>query len=210
MFPSSSLPPQSVSSPGLSTTILQSCSSFPFGHSPLVAPQPDSSGLLISSHVAPDKSSSSLVSPVVPLSNKASNLPTHPMITRAKAKQISLTSPYALVSSLEPHSAQEALLDPNWTKAMEEEYSALLRNQTWDLVPFSSDMNIIGCKWVFRIKYNPDGSLLKYKARLVAKGFLQTPGIDFAETFSPVVKALIIRVLFSLVVTYSWIFSKLI
>ena len=65
-------------------------------------------------------------------------------------------------------------------------------------------MNIIGCKWVFRIKYKADGTFLRYKARLVAKGFHQNPDIDYAETFSPVVKAPTIRVLFSLVVTFGW------
>ena len=85
---------------------------------------------------------------------------------------------------------------------MNDEYSALQRNHTWDLVHFSSDMNLIDCKWVFRVKYNFDGSVLKHKARLVAKGFLQNPGVDYSETFSPVVKALTIRVLFSLAITF--------
>jgi len=65
-------------------------------------------------------------------------------------------------------------------------------------------MNLIGCKWVFRTKYKADGSILKHKACLVAKGFLQTPGIDYLETFSPVVKAPIIRVLFALAVHFGW------
>ncbi|KAL5838605.1 hypothetical protein ACOSQ3_015774 [Xanthoceras sorbifolium] len=65
-------------------------------------------------------------------------------------------------------------------------------------------MNIVGCKWVFRTKYNPNGTLLKHKARLVAKGFHQTPGLDFEETFSPIMKAATIRVLFSIVVQQGW------
>ena len=87
---------------------------------------------------------------------------------------------------------------------MEQEYLALQQNDTWELVPFSPSMNLIGNKWVFQVKYNADGSILKYKARLVAKGFLQTPGVDYAETFSPVVKAPTIRVLFSLAGTFGW------
>ena len=70
------------------------------------------------------------------------------------------------------------------------------------MVPFSKDVNLIGCKWVFRIKYNFDGIILKHKACLVAKGFLQNLGIDYDETFSPIIKAPIIRVLFSLAVTF--------
>ena len=65
-------------------------------------------------------------------------------------------------------------------------------------------MNLAGCKWVYRVKYNADGSILKYKAQLVAKGFHQTPGVDYEETFIPVIKAPTICVIFSLVVTYDW------
>ena len=63
-------------------------------------------------------------------------------------------------------------------------------------------MNLIRCKWVFRVKYNSDGSILKHKAHLVAKGFFQNPGTDYNDTFSPVVKAPTIRVLFSLTLTF--------
>lgn len=87
---------------------------------------------------------------------------------------------------------------------MNEEYTALQKNHTWDLVPLSKNMNLVGCKWVFRVKYNADGFVLKYKGRLVAKGFHQTTGVNYAETFIPVVKAPTIRVLFSLAATYGW------
>ena len=63
-------------------------------------------------------------------------------------------------------------------------------------------MNVIGCKWVFQVKFKADGIMLRYKACLVAKGFHQNPGIDFSKTFSPVVKAPTIRVLFSLAVAF--------
>ena len=94
------------------------------------------------------------------------------MIARSKSKQLAVLSPHALVSSLEPNSVQEAFLDPKWVSAMNDEYSALQGNKTWDLVPFSSEMNLIDCKWVFWVKYNPNGSIIKHKARLVTKGFL--------------------------------------
>ena len=77
---------------------------------------------------------------------------------------------------------------------------ALQRINTWSLVPVSSDMKIVGCKWIFKIKYKADGSIEKYKARLVAKGFTQTPGLDYNETFSSMVKSSTIRVVLTLAI----------
>ena len=72
------------------------------------------------------------------------------------------------------------------------------------LVPAHPSQNVIGCKWVYRIKRKPDGSVARYKARLVAKGFHQRPGVDFTETFSPVVKPSTIRLIITLAVTNNW------
>ena len=88
----------------------------------------------------------------------------------------------------EPCDCKEALKHPHWKKAMEEEFRALQNNNTWVLVPKTTDQKISRCKLVFKIKRNLDGSIARYKARLVAKGFHQTPNIDYNETFSPVVK----------------------
>jgi hypothetical protein len=104
----------------------------------------------------------------------------------------------------EPQSLQEALGDPNWKKAMEEEYATLLKNGTWHLVPSKSGMNLIDCKWVFKIKRKADGSIDRYKGRLVAKGFKQQYGIDYEDTFSPVVKIATIRLVLSLAVARGW------
>lgn len=68
---------------------------------------------------------------------------------------------------------------PQWKEAMDLEYAALIRNNTWELVPPSSTQNVVGNKWIFRIKRNTDGFVQRYKARLVAKGFHQSPDIDF-------------------------------
>ena len=91
-----------------------------------------------------------------------------------------------------------------WCTAMDEEFSALQRQQTWSLVPSPPGKNIVGCKWVFKLKKNSDGNISRYKARLVAKGFHQQYGIDFAETFSPMVKPPIVRLILALTVTYNW------
>jgi histone deacetylase 1/2 len=104
----------------------------------------------------------------------------------------------------EPTSISEALSDPKWKLAMDEEYSALLKNNTWHLVPASRGTNIIDCKWVYKVKRRADGSIDRYKARLVAKGFKQRYGIDYEDTFSPVVKAATIHLVLSLVVSHGW------
>jgi hypothetical protein len=77
-----------------------------------------------------------------------------------------------------PRTVEEALGSKHWKEAMDIEYNALLKNNTWHLVPPKKGSNIIDCKWVFKVKLKADGTLDKYKARLVAKGFKQRFGID--------------------------------
>ena len=87
---------------------------------------------------------------------------------------------------------------------MQSEYDALMRNDTWTLVDLPASRTAIGCKWVFRVKENPDGSVNKYKVRLVAKGFHQQLGFDYKETFSPIIKLVTIRLILSLAVSHNW------
>jgi hypothetical protein len=112
-------------------------------------------------------------------------------------------------SSGEPRNINEALGDQNWKNAMDLEYSTLMKNKTWHLVPPRRGINIIDCKWVYKIKRRADGSLDRYKARLVAKGFKQRYGIDYEDNFSPVVKASIIRVILSVAVSRGWSLRQL-
>lgn len=88
--------------------------------------------------------------------------------------------------------------------AMSEEFNSLIRYGIWELVPPSLAKNIIGCKWVFRLKRKPDGSIDKYKAHLVAKGFHQRPGLDYAETFGPVEKPVTIRSVLNIALMDNW------
>ncbi|RVW17177.1 Retrovirus-related Pol polyprotein from transposon RE1 [Vitis vinifera] len=88
--------------------------------------------------------------------------------------------------------------------AMNSEYQALLRNNTWSLVPPPSSAHIVGCRWIYKLKYRPDGSIDRHKARLVAQGFTQTPRIDYFDTFSPVVKPCTIRLILALAVSFQW------
>ena len=92
---------------------------------------------------------------------------------------------------------------------MEQEYHALMKNKTWTLVPPPSRVNIIDSKWVFKVKKHADGSIERYKARLVAKGFKQRRGLDYEDTFSPVVKPTTIRLLLSLAVSRGWSLRQL-
>ena len=87
---------------------------------------------------------------------------------------------------------------------MEDEIMALKKNGTWTLVPYSPSVNIVGNKWVFKVKHDMYGKFQRCKARLVAKGFLQTPGVDFNETFSPVIKASTIRMVLTIAVSRNW------
>jgi hypothetical protein len=90
-------------------------------------------------------------------------------------------------------SHRTALSEPAWRTAMEEEFDALQRNQIWQLVPRPLGTNIVGSKWVFKTKFRSDGSIDKHKAWLVARGFTQQHGIDYHDTFSPVVKPVMSR-----------------
>lgn len=93
---------------------------------------------------------------------------------------------------------------PAWREAMAHELNALAQNNTWVLVPLSHDHYVIGCKWIYKIKKKVDGSIERYKAHLVAKGYNQEAGIDYHETFSPVVKPTTIRVVLSLATSRKW------
>jgi Reverse transcriptase (RNA-dependent DNA polymerase) len=102
-----------------------------------------------------------------------------------------------ITNKTEPTNFSEANQSSNWRKAMKEELQALEKNDTWDIVNLPKNKKPVGCKWVYKIKYNCDGTIERYKARLVAKGFTQTYGIDYQETFAPVAKMNTVRILLS-------------
>ncbi|XP_052877191.1 uncharacterized protein LOC128283835 [Gossypium arboreum] len=141
--------------------------------------------------------------PVIP-SEPVSTTNTHGMITRSKAGIFKPKAMCAANIELKPSSVEEALAHPDWRLAVQAEYDALIANSTWELCSLPSGRKVIGCKWLFKIKKNPDGTINRRKARLVAKGCSQVPGCDFTETFSPVVKPATIRVILSVAVTKGW------
>ncbi|KAM6583952.1 hypothetical protein CsatB_010954 [Cannabis sativa] len=109
----------------------------------------------------------------------------------------------------ELRSLQAPLKHPNWFNSMQTEVHALKRLGTWRLVPYEVGMHIIDNKWIHRIKLNVNGSLDKFKSRLVAKDYLQAPGIDYEEIFSPVVKPITFKNVLSLAITLNWIVTQL-
>lgn len=102
---------------------------------------------------------------------------------------------------IEPGTFKEAMASKDsekWRKAMDNEISSLKDNETWEMVDLPKGRKSIPCKWVYRIKTGPDGSIEKYKARLVIKGYSQRKGLDYEETFSPVAKTSTIRAVLSI------------
>jgi hypothetical protein len=119
----------------------------------------------------------------------------HPMVTRRSAGVLRPVDRLILAAdtttappdaSPVPSSVRTVLADPHWCQAMEE-YAALLANHTWDLVPHPPGTNVVTGKWLFRHKLTSVGSLDRYKARWVLRSFTQRLGVDYDETFSPVV-----------------------
>lgn len=103
-------------------------------------------------------------------------------------------------------SVKEALSGPEaekWKEAMQNEYNSFIINKCWTLTERNKNQRPVKCKWVFRKKHGVNGELLKYKARLVAKGYTQKRGIDYEETFSPVVRYSTLRTLLAVAVEYS-------
>jgi hypothetical protein len=101
---------------------------------------------------------------------------------------------YSFVSSIEPYIVDDALRDPNWVLAMQEELNNFTRNEVWHLVP-RPNQNVVGTKWVFRNKKDEHGVVTRNKVRLVAKGYSQVEGLDFDETYAHVARLESIRIL---------------
>ena len=103
-----------------------------------------------------------------------------------------------------PKGVEEALRDPGWKSAMDEEMHALEKNYTWEFVSLPRGKRVIGCRWVCTPKFKANGTSERLKARLVAKGYAQSYGVDYFETFAPVTKFNTIRVLIALAAKCGW------
>ena len=133
----------------------------------------------------------------------------HPMVLQPRPPKdanfsVATSSRVATLPQQEPLSFKDANRYLVWHNAMQEEIRALHSNHTWSLVPSHPSMNVIGSRWVYKIKSHSDGRIERYKAQLVARGFSQQEGIDYLEMFSPVVKPITIRLVLIIVVSYGW------
>ena len=109
-----------------------------------------------------------------------------------------------LLSRKEPLSYVEAACEEIWMRAMREEMLAIDRNDTWELVTPPTNCRPIGLKWIFKLKKNPQGEVIKHKARLVVKGYSQRKGLDYDEIYAPVVRFETIRMLIALAALKNW------
>lgn len=124
-----------------------------------------------------------------------------------RANQGQKPTRYLAVSETEPQSLKEALQSTQadqWRAAMKMEIDTLLQNDTWKLETLPEGRRVLSGKWVFKLKKDQQGRIVKHKARWVVRGFEQKNGVDLQETFATVVKATTFRVLFALVAIHDW------
>ncbi|GKB16092.1 zinc finger, CCHC-type containing protein [Tanacetum coccineum] len=107
-------------------------------------------------------------------------------------------------SDEEPVTYSEACKRGEWVKAMDSELASIERNNTWKLVDLPKNRKPIGLKWVYKVKRDPNGKIVKHKARIVAKGYVQKHGIDYEDVFAPVARIETVRLILALAGSYGW------
>jgi len=171
----------------------------------------------------------SLVPSISTLPPTDSSIPIHPLPEIFTASSPKKTTPYpistvvsydkytplcqsyifAYNTETEPKTFSQAMKSEKWIRVAVEELQAMELNKTWSVESLPPDKNVVGCKWVFTIKYNPDGTVERYKARLVAQGFTQQEGIDFLDTFSPVAKLTSAKMMLGLAAITGWTLTQM-
>jgi Reverse transcriptase (RNA-dependent DNA polymerase)/gag-polypeptide of LTR copia-type/GAG-pre-integrase domain len=166
---------------------------------PIVQEQSDTSSSSLQ-HEAPQNNSHHMVTRTQTRSLKPKSFPDHHVYSAENQNSSQLK---------EPTCYTQAVKLPVWRQAMATELTALANNSTWDLVEAPTGAHIIGAKWIFKTKLRADGTLERHKARLVAKGYSQLEGIDYEETFSPVIKPATIRIVLTIALSQNWHLQQL-
>jgi hypothetical protein len=108
------------------------------------------------------------------------------------------------IRDTEPQTFAQAVDQQGWREAMVEEYDSIVRNDVWEVVLRPVGKSILTSRWLYKTKYDADGSIEKYKARFVARGFSQIEGVDYDETFTPVGRYISIRSIISIAAKMGW------
>lgn len=198
--------PDIALSPVSSPTSLSSpapTSSTPVAVSTSTLPTPADTTATPSDEVAPTELTSPTSTPPAPprRSDRVRRFPRH---LHDYAAHVQLQPPDSIPEDLTDNiTFQQAQLNPHWRAAMQEEINSIYCNHTWSLVPLPPHTKAITSRWVFKLKPGPANQPC-FKARLVARGFEQTSGVDFLETFAPVVRWETIRTLIAIAVHLNW------
>ena len=121
-------------------------------------------------------------------------------------KEIELDSDVEALLAImeEPTCYKDAAGDENWEAAMRSELQSISKNRTWELVKLPQGQRPIGLKWVFKLKRNANGEVIKHKARLVEKGYVQKQGVDFEEVFAPNARLDTVRMILAIAANRGW------
>lgn len=119
-------------------------------------------------------------------------------------EEIELDEELMFLDVNEPTTYNNAVKEKAWEKAMQCEMESIEKNNTWSLVELPAGQKAIGLKWVYKLKRNADGQIIKHKARLVAKGYVQKQGVDFEEAFAPVTRMETVCLLLALAANNGW------
>ncbi|KAL0354173.1 UNVERIFIED_CONTAM: hypothetical protein Sangu_0998600 [Sesamum angustifolium] len=109
----------------------------------------------------------------------------------------------------EPKHYAEAKGHAEWEKAMGEELSALIKNNIWSISELPPDKKTVGCRWAYKVKLQPDGTMERYKPSLVAKGYNKIEGVDYTDSFSPVAKSIIVQLVIVVAASLGWFVHQL-
>ena len=107
-------------------------------------------------------------------------------------------------SLTEPKNVNEAINNPIWKKAMDKELKAQIDKNTWEIVIPPEGVNIVGSKWTYCLKKNDKNTIIRPKSRLVAQGFTQTFGVDYDETYAPVIRMTSLRTICTIAAYNNW------